>query len=301
MNPIRLIVSDLDGTLLSAAHTLPSSTAAAIREYIRQGGCFTLATGRPYITARPIIQQLGLNLPVILCNGAVVARSNGMTLARCGISLASLYDLLYAACQDGLDVLLFCGEEVWSLARSSNIVDYERKEGVTCSLISLHEIQQSSSEIEKAILLGPIEHSRRLFAEFADRSPAFHPSIAAFQSEDNYLELVPGQVSKGTALQQVATILDIPLDQVMAIGNQLNDLPMLQAAGIGVAVANSPEELRQAADYVCESSYSEGVLEAMEHYIMGSMGVMGTKESQKESAKTTITAIYKEIGGMRNV
>ncbi|GAA0387161.1 HAD family hydrolase [Paenibacillus motobuensis] len=287
MNPIRLIVSDLDGTLLSADHTLPSSTATTIREYVSRGGCFTLATGRPFITARPIIQQLGLALPVILCNGAVLAQANGTTLERSGISLASLYNLLNAADQSGLDVLLFCGDEVQTLARNINIAAYERKEGITCSLISLHEIQECGTEIEKAILLGPVEQSSRLFAEFVDRSTALQSSIAAFQSEDNYLELVPGQVSKGTALQQLAAILEIPLDQVMAIGNQLNDLPMLQAAGIGVAVANSPDELKQAADYVCEANYSEGVLEAMERYI--------------EAVDPQSSNLYKEVGGMRNV
>lgn len=287
MNPIRLIVSDLDGTLLSADHALPSSTATAIREYVSRGGCFTLATGRPFITARPIIQQLGLDLPIILCNGAVLARANGLPLERSGISLASLYNLLNAADQSGLDVLLFCGDEVQTLARNINIATYERKEAVTCSLINLHEIQESGTEIEKAILLGPVELSRRLFAKFADRSPALHSSIAAFQSEDNYLELVPGQVSKGTALQRLAATLDIPLDQVMAIGNQLNDLPMLEAAGIGVAVANSPDELKQAADYVCGASYSEGVLEAMERYI--------------EAVDPQFSKLYREAGGMRNV
>ncbi|WMT41943.1 HAD family hydrolase [Paenibacillus sp. D2_2] len=287
MNPIRLIVSDLDGTLLSADHTLPSSTATAIREYINQGGYFTLATGRPFITARPIIQQLKLNLPIILCNGAVLTAANGMPLERYGISLNSLYDLLTTADQSGLDVLLFCGDEVQTLARNINIAAYERKEGVTCSLISLHEIQECGTEIEKAILLGPVEHSRRLFAEFAERSPVLHSMITAFQSEDNYLELVPGQVSKGTALHRLAAMLDIPLDQVMTIGNQLNDLPMLEAAGIGVAVANSPDELKQAADYVCEASYSEGVLEAMERYI--------------EAVDPKFSELYREIGGIRNV
>ena len=288
MNPIRLIVSDLDGTLLSADHTLPSSTATAIREYVSRGGCFTLATGRPFITARPIIHQLGLDLPVILCNGAVLAQANGIPLERFSISLACLYDLLNAADQSGLDVLLFCGDEVQTLARNINIAAYERKEGVTCSLINLHEIQESSTEIEKAILLGPVEQSRRLFAEYVDRYPLLlQSSIAAFQSEDNYLELVPGQVSKGTALQRLAATLDIPLDQVVAIGNQLNDLPMLQDAGIGVAVANSPDELKQAADYVCEASYSEGVLEAMERYI--------------EAVDPQFSKLYREAGGMRNV
>lgn len=287
MNPIRLIISDLDGTLLSADHTLPSSTATAIREYVIRGGCFTLATGRPFITARPIIQQLELDLPVILCNGAVLAQANGIPLERSGISLAGLYDLLNAADQSGLDILLFCGDEVQTLARNINIAAYERKEGVTCSLIRLHEIQECDTEIEKAILLGPVEQSRRLFAEYVDRSPVLQSSIAAFQSEDNYLELVPGQVSKGTALQRLAATLDIPLNQVMAIGNQLNDLPMLQAAGLGVAVANSPDELKQAADYVCEASYSEGVLEAMERYI--------------EAVDPQFSKLYREAGGMRNV
>jgi len=279
MNPIRLIVSDLDGTLLSAEHTLPESVVDAVRYCARQGVQFTVATGRPYITAKSIIDKLEIKLPVILCNGAILAQPDGGAIERHGISTAAVADLLLAAHRSGLEVLLFREDEVHTLGRGVAVDEYERKEQVACRPIRPERLGDYADEMDKAILLGSVTESRSLFTAFARRSSSLQASVSLFQSETNYLELVPGQASKGAALRQLAARAGIPLQQVMAIGNQFNDLPMLEAAGIGVAVANSPTELKQAADYVCQSSYSEGVLEAMRYYIMNGGINHGEKNS----------------------
>lgn len=265
MSAIRLIVSDLDGTLLSPDHQLPADVLGTVQQYMRQGGYFTLATGRPLASARKTISRFGIELPVILCNGAVLAKGDTIIESH-GMPAAVVSELLMTAHESGLHVLMFRRSNIHAFHRSTAIENYEHKEEVECSIVSVNSSDWQSGDLDKAILIGSIEQSRRIWQAWKER---LNGQVAAFQSESDYLELVPGQVSKGAALLRLTELLDIRPDEVLAIGNQMNDLTMLQAAGIGAAVANSPQELKNAADYVCQAAYGQGVIEAIEHLVYG--------------------------------
>lgn len=90
--------------------------------------------------------------------------------------------------------------------------------------------------------------------------------FAAFQSEHDFLEIIPGGQSKGTAMLQLMEELQVSKAEVLAIGNEMNDLDMLQLAGVGVAVANSNEKLKPFADYVSENGFGDGVVEAIRKF-----------------------------------
>jgi len=259
MSSIRLIVSDLDGTLLSPDHKLAPEVASSIRAFVRKGGYFTIATGRPLLTARRVIEQLGIEIPVILCNGAVLA-ARGRILEQNGYEAGLTAELLVAAHEAGLNVLQFRDERIGVFGRTPEIETFEHKEQVACTLLSAADEGWRQGELDKVILLGDIRRSTQLWKRWG---PLLGDRIAALQSESDYLELIPARIDKGTALRKVAYVLGVELTEVLAIGNQLNDLAMLKAAGVGIAVANSPDELKAAADYVTRSPYGEGVVEAI--------------------------------------
>ncbi|MDK8181445.1 Cof-type HAD-IIB family hydrolase [Paenibacillus sp. UMB4589-SE434] len=268
MSAIRLIVCDIDGTLLNPDHRLDDKVALYIRRYVERGGLFTLATGRPLMSTQRILEQLQIRLPVILCNGAVLAR-DGETIMRSGLPMKPIHGLLEAAHAAGHNVLLFRGDKVQVMRRTKEIDQYERKEGIRCSVVPSMMGAESpwlEEELDKIILIGDMEVSRRIWARWERVAGAY---AGVFQSETNYLELVPKHVSKGKALQQLSTMINIDTANTMAIGNQMNDLSMLRAAGIGAAVANSPDMLKAEADYVCRASHGEGVIEAIEQFIYG--------------------------------
>ena len=81
------------------------------------------------------------------------------------------------------------------------------------------------------------------------------------------MEIVDKSCSKGTGVSIIADMLGIAQEHIMTVGNELNDLPMYSRSAIGVAVANSREDLKAAADYVCELAYGQGVIEAIEHFV----------------------------------
>ncbi len=269
MRDIRLIVSDLDGTLLSPDHSLSKHVAGTIRQYVKEGGLFTVATGRPYRTAMPVIQELGIDIPVILSNGAVLAEG-GRVLERYCLSVKNIADMLLDFHLMGLSVLLFREHEIQTFARTEEIEAYEHKERVSCSVISARSSRWTAGELEKVILIGNLLAFNRVW----DRWVSVHRhAVSPFQSEADYVELVSGQVSKGFMLQRLSSTLGIEAGRIMAIGNQMNDLSMLQLAGIGVSVANSPIELQMASDYVSQASYGEGVIEAINRFVHGGKGI----------------------------
>src|SRR5690606_21736155 len=124
-----------------------------------------------------------------------------------------------------------------------NVLAFKHKEAVKCKLISITDVSWTRAELEKVILIGDIAKIEALWSNW---SAQLQHNVELFQSEANYMELVASGTSKGHALERLSEMLNIDKQNIMAIGNQMNDLPMLQAAGVGVAVANSPEELKSA-------------------------------------------------------
>lgn len=260
---IRCIVSDLDGTLLMPDHSLPDEVIAAIKKYTEAGGLFTIATGRPLLTAQSIIEQIGIELPVILCNGAVLAAS-GKVLERKSLKAAAMAEMLLEANDWGLTVFLFREERIEVFVRNEDVELFEHKESVTCKLVSIADASWKTGMLEKVIIFGEMDRIEALWSNWSQR---LEQSVEKFQSEPYYVELISAETSKGKALERLAEMLGIERESMMAIGNQMNDLPMLQAAGVGVAVANSPDELKAAANYVCTAAYGAGVIEAINNIV----------------------------------
>ncbi|MCM3634688.1 HAD family hydrolase [Paenibacillus camelliae] len=262
---IRSIVSDLDGTLLGPDHSLPNEVITAIQAYKKQGGLFTIATGRPLLTAQSIIDQIGIEIPVILCNGAVLAVS-GKKIERICLEAAVMAEMVIDAHAHGLMVLLFREDHIECFAKNEEVEAFEHKERIKCNLVAVNDSSWRAGELEKVILLGEIEAIEELWSRW---SQELNHIVEKFQSEPNYMELISAQTSKGKALERLSDMLGIDKASMMAIGNQMNDLPMLEAAGVGVAVANSPAELKAAADYICSASYGAGVVEAINNLVYG--------------------------------
>ncbi|WP_259391510.1 HAD family hydrolase [Paenibacillus sp. 1011MAR3C5] len=260
---IRLIVSDLDGTLLSPEHQLTQPVKEAVAAFTKRGGLFTFATGRPLLTAASFERELTLGMPYILCNGSVIAQK-GEVMESASFLAGDVNALLADASQADLDAFLFREDGVFVFRPSEAVHRYEEKERVRCIQLDEGDNEWKEAYVQKVILIGDMSVIRQVWA----LHEPVHARFAAFQSEADYWEIMSSGQSKGTALRKIAERLNIKREEIMALGNQLNDLDMLQYAGIGVAVANAHEELKAEADYVCKQSYGEGVLEAMAKFCL---------------------------------
>ncbi len=261
----RLLAVDLDGTLLTSARTIPAGVLEAVAAAQARGVRVTVATGRVWPSAEPYILRVGADPPAILYNGGMVYDfRSGVILSRVPLPYdhaRAVLELLRAFPQ--VQPHLYVDDQVY-IGRAGALSDYyRRKNGIPV--------------VEVGDLLAFLPREAMKILIVGDRASlvAVHDAIAALPlpihtvfSEETYLEVLPPGCSKGTALEFIAQTLQIPASEIVAVGDNLNDLEMLQFAGVGVAMGNADEVLRRHADYVTRTNDEEGVRDVIERFIL---------------------------------
>jgi Cof subfamily protein (haloacid dehalogenase superfamily) len=250
----RLIVFDLDGTLVDENLNTTQEDLEGIRKARQRGLAVTLATGRTFRSALPYIRKLGVALPLILCNGAaIVDPEKGEILFQQMLPAAEVLRLVEKAAEADLDCLLYT-DPLSDYPTVSSLTpllsDFILLEGLHCvELNILSEIIRRHPPIKVQIVGGDEEKligfQRGIAGEL--------PGLSVLKVQSDYLEVVPAEVSKGSALHRLSRLLSIPLSQIAAFGDSVNDRELLAAAGVGIAMADASEELKEAADRIAPS------------------------------------------------
>lgn len=243
------IVTDLDGTLVGRDLRIVEPSLAALRRFIDAGGTVVIATGRGEEAALPYYRALGLTTPAILYNGArVVDLSTGAVLHRRCLSVVAWAKLTIAFGElpGGVWPVAFSGGRAHVRASSPALRDYARRDGIGLAEIgSWGELP--FDDIVKVMLIC----DRPGLMDAAERAVSGAVSgVTLVRSEDTYLEVLPTGATKGAALRELAAARGVALTEVAAIGDNPNDLDMIQAAGLGAAVGDGAEIVRAGADVV---------------------------------------------------
>ena len=292
---IRLLALDIDGTLLDSNGQLPPDNRDAIARAIEAGVEVALATGRRYDFARPIFEQLPEPLTLILSNGAIVKRRDGTTVMRRLLPRDVARDVLRAAPQHRRSAAV-----TFDRTREKQIV-YEVIEWdhpqhsrfFNANRPFLAEV----SPLEDALVEDPVQvmftggcaEMRELFNELrtsaavaapaaargplavVEEGPDHRYSVALTEYEFRDFSLVDvlrAGCSKGTALADWARERGITREEVMAVGDNLNDLEMLEFAGTPVVMGNAIADLRNRGWQTTASNDDAGVARAVETYIL---------------------------------
>ncbi|MHC1786205.1 MAG: Cof-type HAD-IIB family hydrolase [Christensenellales bacterium] len=273
---IRLVTVDMDGTLLNERGKISDRTLQTIRAAQDAGIVFSICTGRFFENASILLKDYGLDCPLIALNGAKVAlRPYGACLVKHKMPLASAkatFDLLertsagYFLFGDGLVVIRRDGD-----VHHSQIDFGERMET---------EANTRYEYGKEACLRAIGEGIYKFYIHFGDDLQALGklrdrlrdvPDINLTQSSNINIEVMPLGIDKGQGLRELAGHLVIPMTQVMAVGDEDNDLPMLRAAGLGVAMGNATQAVKGAADVITLSNAEDGVSVAIERYALASV------------------------------
>ena len=272
--PIRLIAIDIDGTLLNRDKQITQHTREAIQAAQAAGIIVTLATARRYENSIPFAEELGITMPLILCDGALIMQYPQHTVIATHLFDADIAQqvadtMVQHAVQPVVHHLTEQGEETWSgphvldnaeLATYFNYYpDVKRYPYPTlCSgkPAPLRVVAFTSSETVNAI----IPHLARYDCT----------CYTIERGNYNCAEIVTmnKSCSKAMGLTVLAQRLAISMDQVMAIGDGINDREMLQAAGWGVAMGHASYELKAVADTVTGNNSEDGAAQAIERYAL---------------------------------
>ncbi len=255
----RMIAIDLDDTLLSKTKTIPERAALAVRKAAGAGLRVVLCTGRTIKGMQRFHEALGLDTPMITSGGAEVYDANGSILYANRLDPKSVHDVLSFAQEYGVHAQVYIDGELAFYKHNAEAAKYERSYGFPG--IEIPDLYERKDIVTPKVLL--IAEPDMIISMQQEALKRF-PELVIKRSMPIYLEFVRPGVDKGVAMRFIADSYGIDLKDVAAIGDSEIDVPMIQAAGLGVAVANASEETKAAADMVCGSNDDAGVADVIE-------------------------------------
>jgi len=274
MHNIKLIALDLDGTLLNADKQLSADNAAALAEAARAGAVIVPATGRFYRGMPQVIRELPFVNYVISVNGAQVYDIVHQKTV-CGSEIPWQQAVAVMERLDTVDVIYDCYQDGWGWMTQAL---YDKAEQYAANIHSLEMIQQLRTPVpelkaclkERAAGVQKIQvffRDMSLRAAMLDALPREFPDLVVTTSIVNNIEINSREATKGVALKKLAAYLHIPTAQTMAFGDDTNDITMLEAAGIGVAMGNADDAVKKAADYITLDCNNSGVAYAIHRFL----------------------------------
>jgi len=261
MTRIALVVSDVDGTLLTKDKTLTNGAKAAVRRLHDAGIGFTITSSRPIIGMRFLIEPLAITLPVGAFNGSCIVDPQLKPIELHLIPASAAQRSLDVLNEFGVDIWLFTNE-LWLTRRpDGEYVPHEKRairadptivEDFAPYLQIACKIVGSSSD---AALLQRCEIAMQ---------QALGAEATAVRSQSYYLDVTPPGCDKGTFVQAVAKRLDISTDAVATIGDMQNDLAMFKVSGVSIAMGNATGDVKKMATHVTASNEDEGFAKAID-------------------------------------
>lgn len=262
----KLVAFDVDGTLIGRDLVLTPGVRDAVARMRRAGTVGCLVTGRMYRATVPFARELELDAPIICYQGAaIIDPGTDAILSHCALSNEIVRELVAVTERDRMHLQLYRNDEYYCEGRN-RFSDLYASLSMTQPVIvpSLREAF-AYSPATKAVVIADepqaAEYARTLAAALGARANVT-------RSLPEFVEVLAPSVDKGAALRFVAERLGIEIERTMAIGDSWNDAPLLETAGFAVAMGSSPPELRDIANAVVGDVAHDGVVEAIERYVL---------------------------------
>lgn len=273
MNPIRLLALDVDGTLAAKKHQVSSQTRSALHELHNEKVQIVIVTGRRYRSARWIIEDLGLDTYTICNGGTLVKCPEQNTLHQFAFSHHQIQMLCTLARQHG--ICLVGQRDSHQNDGADFIVDSEapwnkQTQAYYESNREFAEAQDLCSLEDEILSIGCFDNEHTL-SHFSEQIESLLPgefstvTIPHLSSGHQYCEIIKNGVNKWSTLSTLAVEIDINASEICAVGDQLNDIPMVTHAGHGFAMGNAHPDLKKVADKICGDHDKDGLLPVIDY------------------------------------
>ncbi len=253
---IKMIAVDLDDTLLNDKRQITPGVKEAVAAAQAAGIFVVIASGRMQASSMPLYNALGLHSPLICCNGAYAVSPEGENLFRCPIDDTTCQQVISYAKENGIYIQYFQGSTFFTQDDGEYHKLYQSLAGVTGTVVeSLTTVTGGADKLLMIQLPDMLEYLPKVRAAF--------PQLAVSRSKPFYVEINNPDATKGNALAALAKHYGFDREEVMAIGDGLNDMSMLTWAGASVAMENGVPEVKAACRYMTKSNEQDGVAHAI--------------------------------------
>lgn len=265
MSRVALVISDVDGTLVTSDKRLTERAQAAVAALQRRGIGFTLVSSRPPFGMRMLIEPLGLTLPFAAFNGGVIIGPDLAPLEEHVIDAAAARAAIGLFDEGGVDTWLFTTRAWFVRDPKGAYVDHERRTVETEPEI----VASFAPYLDKAAkIVGVSADFERLAALEKTVRERLSSEATVVRSQQYYLDVTPHGTNKGTAVTALCKRLGVPPERLVTLGDMENDVPMFRAAGFSIAMGNASDAVQRAAQAVTLTNEQDGFAEAVERLIL---------------------------------
>lgn len=279
---IRLLLADVDGTLVTHDKILTDRARAVVAKLRSAGIQFAITSGRPPRGMQMLIAPLSLTTPIAAFNGGMFVRADLSIIEQRALQADVIEPAMETMKKCGLDQWIYRGNDWFVHERHGPHVDREEWtvkfpptvvsdfNGLTSNVAKLVGVSDNLDAVRECE-----ESVRRQFAEGVhtkQSNPQRETLVSAARSQPYYLDVTHPDANKGFVVLRLSEMLGLPTDQIATIGDMPNDISMFEKSGLSIAMGQSSDEVKKAATCVTTSSEEEGFANAVERYVLSEHG-----------------------------
>jgi Cof subfamily protein (haloacid dehalogenase superfamily) len=275
---IRLLLADVDGTLVTHEKVLTQRARDAVTKMRSAGIQFAITSGRPPRGMEMLIAPLALTTPIAAFNGGMFVKPDLSVIEQRVLQADIIEPAMETMRKHGLDTWIYRGtawfvhdrhgphvdREEWTVKFPPTVVsNFTGLTNDVAKLVGVSDDLKAVCECETAV--------REQFAtkvHTKQTNPQRENLVSAARSQPYYLDVTHPDANKGYVVTRLSEMLDIPIAEIATIGDMPNDIAMFKNSGISIAMGQAGEEVRSAATYTTSSSEEEGFAKAVEHYVL---------------------------------
>ena len=268
----KLIVTDMDGTLLNSKGEVSRENKEALQELQRRGIHVAIATGRIYTTARLYAKYLGIVTPIICCNGAIIKNlENNEIIYGSPIEREDCLKLIDMCKEENLYFHFYSEDTIFGEELKNKML-YFSEWGKTLKeedRIKVEIVKDSKDIVEReTVYKFAIQDEDMKLLDCISHRIRNSLDVESYKSLSNMLDIMNKGVGKGRAVEKLGKSLGIRSEEIITVGDNENDISMIQYAGLGVAMGNAEEKVKELSDFVTETNDNNGVAKVIERFML---------------------------------
>lgn len=265
-NEVRLVIADVDGTLVTQDKVLTARAIEAVERLRAAGIAFSITSGRPPVGMKMLIEPLGLSQPIAAFNGGVFVHPDLSVMTQSFVPANIAAKVIQAIARHALDCWVYTDRD-W-LVRDASAPHVAREQWTVKFAPKI--VPDFDAHLDRvAKLVGASDDYAAVAQCEADVQRDCGNHVSAARSQPYYLDVTHPDANKGHVVTVLSQALSIPPAQIATIGDMPNDVLMFQKSGLSIAMGNASPEVQQRAQFVTTSNEEEGFANAMETFILG--------------------------------
>lgn len=264
----KVLVLDIDGTLTNSDKEITPATKLGIKNVLERGHKVILASGRPTPGMRRYEEELELEkyegFLLSFNGGRIINCRTGEVVYQRVLPLMIIPGLYAFAREHKCGLITYFGDQIISAFEPDEYVELEaRINGMPIKIVDNFR-DYVDFEINKCLLTAPPKQAEVYEKELAQK---YGDILSVYRSEPFFIEIMPQNVDKATSLEQMLSTIGMTRENAICCGDGYNDISMIRYAGVGVAMGNAQEKVKEAADYITATNDEDGLVEVIENFI----------------------------------